>query len=933
MVKNTVALPELLERAKTVQDVLLCHKQLSRDAALRCGVATIRHRALERSELITDHLSLWAQPFGAHEDLPTRLKNILKEYSESAPDMVKEVLQNADDAGAGLVHFVWDRRQHPAKATFSEKWNILQGPALCIYNDRPFQEHDIEGIQRLGVGGKQGRQDVTGKYGLGFNTVYHFTDCPAFLTADSTLCVSDPHLYYMPTATTAKPGSMFAVDTDFKKNFPDIYDTFLPSFFNLKQGVLFRLPLRTAAEAAKSRVSDMVVRDQDLKDMEETLAKEGEDLVLFLRHVNTIIFSEIPPAGKELVQKLRVSTKVTEEDAKLRQDFQARLSKAVDGNSPTSFSYTMKVKNSMAKTTSLWRVVAQIGVQGGAEESPVLKWLPYGAVAARLEPLNRVTGRAFCTLPLPLITGLPVHINANFSVDAARCSLHWDKGGTEATWNDFLLRRLVAPLYCYFLTRQWKALEPEKLQYRSLKLCQQHLDLHLLQFFPVTKRVLPVFQGMVREVYKHISHARLPLVPVYHRKSSDTVRITWASPGGSDMLTEPYFLKEKSQPEVQEVLQQLNMKLVPAFTHLQQIREEFVEAQVNAVVLGPASLRCFLKALALPVPCRLAETPLRTPESCFYLLQYLTGWNRHSQGTHREGDKADLEGLPLLATEDGLLNAFSIHHPVFKNSFAHLFPKHSHRFAQNCIPEWIPPCFVKELDLPEATPLIQEALGQLEWTREGENWLKELWTFFDRMVPSRTSEVDMESFVNHLQNMAVLPTQGSKTDSKHLLPLSSLSKVLFECHSEVEKVLHKLGIPVLQQSLLPWRFAYCCLKPRALQVTDPRAVVAHLADTRADLCWGDLGEQDVSALLRFVQQGELDSRALEQLQYLPLFQKFGGGLRSCGSLPQGAVTLQTVPASALECPNPVRLGQRHAASHTKPAPPMAGQAFEVGVHR
>ncbi|XP_059718464.1 sacsin-like [Haemorhous mexicanus] len=858
------------------RDVLLCHKQLSREAALHCGVVTTRHRALERSELNSYHLSLWAQPFGAHEDLPTRLKNILKEYSESAPDLVKEVLQNADDAGAGLLHFVWDRRQHPVKATFSEKWNILQGPALCIYNDRPFQEQDIEGIQQLGVGGKQDRQDVTGKYGLGFNTVYHFTDCPAFLTGDNTLCVSDPHLYYMPTATTEKPGSMFAVNTDFKQNFPDIYDTFLPSFFNLKQGVLFRLPLRTAAEAAKSRVSDMVVRDQDLKNMEETLAKEGEDLVLFLRHVHTIIFSEIPPDGKKLVEKLRITTELTEDDAKLRRDFQARLSQAMDGNSPTPLSYTMKVKNSRAKTTSLWRVISQIGVQGGAEESPVLKWLPYGAVAARLEPLNQVTGRAFCTLPLPLFTGLPVHINANFSVDAARCRVHWDKGGTEAAWNGFLLRRLVVPLYCYFLTSQWKALEPEKLQNWSLNLCQQHLDSHLFQFFPVMKRVsLPMFQDMVREVYKHLSHARLPLVPVFHRRSLCKVTISWASPGGGDMLTEPYFLEEMPQTKVQKVLEQLNMKLVPPFPHLQQIREEFIEAQVNALVLGPASLRCFLKALALPVPCRLAETPLRTPESCSDLLQYLTGWN--SQGTHNDGDRADLEGLPLLATEDGLLNAFSIHHPVFKNSFAHLFPKHSHRFAQKCVPAWIPPCFVKELDLPQATPLIQEALGQWEWTTEGEEWLKGLWTFFESVVPSRKSEVAMDSFINHLQNMAVLPIQGSKTGSKHLLPLSSLSRVLFQCYSEVEEVLHKLGIPVLQQSLLPRSFAHRCLKPRVLQVTDPRAVLAHLADRRADLCWGDLGEQDVSALLRFVQQGKLDSRALEQLQHLPLFQKFGGG--------------------------------------------------------
>ncbi|KFQ33343.1 Sacsin, partial [Mesitornis unicolor] len=275
------------------RDVHLCHEQLSRATALHCRVPTTRHWALERSRLLTADLSLWAQPFGAHEDLPTRLKNILGEYPVSARDIVTELLQNADDAGAGLVHFVWDRQQHPTDATFSENWNFLQGPALCIYNDSPFQQQDIEGIQRLGVGGKQGRQDVTGKFGLGFNTVFHFTNCPAFLTGDSALCVFDPHLYYVPGATAESPGGMFAVNPEFKKTFPDIYGTFLPSFFNLNQGVLFRLPLRTAAEAAFSRVSDLVVRDQDLMDMERVLAEGGEDLVLFLRHVRTVVFSEI----------------------------------------------------------------------------------------------------------------------------------------------------------------------------------------------------------------------------------------------------------------------------------------------------------------------------------------------------------------------------------------------------------------------------------------------------------------------------------------------------------------------------------------------------------------------------------------------------------------------------------------------------------------
>ncbi|XP_010127979.1 PREDICTED: sacsin-like, partial [Chlamydotis macqueenii] len=857
------------------RDVVLCHEWLSRAAALHCGVPTTRHWALERSRLPTADLSLWVQPFGAHEDLPTRLKNILSEYPAVARDTVKELLQNADDAGAGLMHFVWDRRQHPTDATFNTNWNFLQGPALCIYNDSPFQQQDIEGIQRLGLGGKQGRQDVTGKYGLGFSTVFHFTDCPAFLTGDSALCVFDPHLCYVPGATTESPGGMFAVNSYFKRTFQDIYGTFLPSFFNLSQGVLFRLPLRTAAGANISRVSDMVVRDEDVMAMETLLAEEGESLVLFLRHLHTVVFSEIPPDGEQMLERLRVTTELTDGDAELRRSFQARLSQAVEGNSPTSVSYIMTVKTSKARASTKWRVISQMGVQEGAEESPVPGQLPYGAVAACLKPLDldKVTGKAFCTLPLPLTTGLPVHINANFSVEVARCNLRQDSGNTEAAWNGFLLRHLVAPLYCAFLTRHRRALGPEGLQFKSLEDCQKYLASHYLRFFPAVKKVLPVFEDLVRDVYRRLSDARLPVVPVYHVKPPDsTVTITWACPGGEDVLTEPYFLKLRPEPALQEVLQRLNMNLVPAFTHLRQIYKEFIQAHVKAVALRPASLRHFLKALALPVPCKLAETPLRTPQSCSVLLRHCLEPGNVA--------KKELEGLPLLATQDGYLNALSIHHPVFCNSFAHLFPYHCHRFAHKFISDLTLPCFVKKLDLPEATPLIREALAQLNWTAEGEKWLKELWKFFSTVVYTATKderelEADMTSFISHLQDVAVLPVRRNQTDSKHLLPLSSLPNVLFECDTDVARVLHKLGVPVLQRSLLPLDFACHCVKTRALQATEPKAVLAQLADTRAHLRWSDLNERDVAALLYFVQ-GKLDQWATGKLRLLPLFREYGG---------------------------------------------------------
>ncbi|XP_068768241.1 sacsin-like isoform X2 [Struthio camelus] len=858
---------------------MLCHEQLAWATALRCGVPTTRHQALEKSRLLTANLSLWAQPFGAREDLPTRLKNILGEYPASTRDVVMELLQNADDAGAGTVHFVWDRRQHPVDATFSEAWNTLQGPALCIYNDSPLQQQDIEGIQRLGVGGKQGRQDVTGKFGLGFNTVFHLTDCPAFLTGDSALCVFDPHLTYVPGATTESPGGMFAVNPEFKRTFPDVYGTFLPSLFDLSQGVLFRLPLRTAAGATSSKVSGMVVRDQDLVAMQTTLVEEGGDLVLFLRHLHTVIFSEIPMDGGPLVKRLQVAIELAEEDAELRRGFQARLSHAVDGDGPISVSYIMKVKTSKATASTVWRVTAQIGVQKGAEESPVPGRMPYGAVAACLKPLalENPMGKAFCTLPLPLTTGLPVHINANFSVDAARRGFHQDPGSTEAAWNGFLLRCLVAPVYCTFLTKQWRALGPEQLQFSSLNVCQQHLTPCYLRFFPaVTNSVPPTWHELVRDIYRHLSHTRLPLVPVCHVKLPDTmVTMAWASPGGRDALTEPYFLEREPESPLRDVLQHLDMNLVPAFAHLWQIYQELRAAGVAAVALQPASLRCFLKALALPLPCLLAETPLRTPKSCSILLQHCL--------EPTEDVRTELEGLPLLAMQDGCLRALSTHQPVLCSSFAYLFPHHSHSFANSLVAVMAPPGFVQDLGLPEATPLIQEALGQLDWTTEGQKWLKGLWDFFDAVIYKATQankeklEAAMNAFIDHLQDAVLLPVQRHDKDSKcTLVPLSSLPNVLYDCDRDVAKVLHKLGIPVLQKFLLPFHFAYHCLKPRALQATKPTAVLAWLANTVADLCWRDLEAFEVTVLLRFFTQERLDWQALEHLRHLPLFQNHSG---------------------------------------------------------
>ena len=41
-----------------------------------------------------------------------------------------------------------------------------------------FEEQDLESILAIGDGKKKGNVTKTGQFGLGFNSVYHITDCP-----------------------------------------------------------------------------------------------------------------------------------------------------------------------------------------------------------------------------------------------------------------------------------------------------------------------------------------------------------------------------------------------------------------------------------------------------------------------------------------------------------------------------------------------------------------------------------------------------------------------------------------------------------------------------------------------------------------------------------------------------------------------------------
>ena len=73
------------------------------------------------------------------------------------------------------MKFYLDNRKHGTTSLVDPKLAPFQGPALLAYNDELFTDDDWEGIQNLHCSVKAEDPFKVGKFGIGFNSVYHIT--------------------------------------------------------------------------------------------------------------------------------------------------------------------------------------------------------------------------------------------------------------------------------------------------------------------------------------------------------------------------------------------------------------------------------------------------------------------------------------------------------------------------------------------------------------------------------------------------------------------------------------------------------------------------------------------------------------------------------------------------------------------------------------
>ena len=101
--------------------------------------------------------------------------NLRDRYKSGFP-VLKEIIQNADDAGAAAEAIQLDFGLSPGIPDAAHP--LLAGPALYFLNNGHFTRADSVAIRSFGLNRKAAEQSSIGKFGLGMKSVFHF--CEAF---------------------------------------------------------------------------------------------------------------------------------------------------------------------------------------------------------------------------------------------------------------------------------------------------------------------------------------------------------------------------------------------------------------------------------------------------------------------------------------------------------------------------------------------------------------------------------------------------------------------------------------------------------------------------------------------------------------------------------------------------------------------------------
>ena len=464
------------------------HKNFSGHVARKLGIPSALDSILHK---ISDDSFFDDSAYGQQEDLCDRINSLLDKYPSDS-SIFKEFIQNAEDAEASEIVFILDHRELHAKDgelfSKSEKWSSLHKcPSLLIYNNKTMTEKDLIGITKLGRGSKQDSLESIGRFGVGFNVAYHITDCPMFVSygpggVPENFCVLDPTCQYAPRATKRAPGQRWKLkdqkqyveqfhkqlslflDTKLFQKFQSFSDKCMTGLEECSNGcVVFRLPLTKSGNLSSKLLPASTMSADKLKSLLESLSIDAHVMPLFIQNIKCISAFEISKDG-ECSHFFTTTVHIDRRSTKNKEIFSDKVKKSLGTGSADVASFNAVYQKTIevtvvcehmnkTKTEDEWLIAEQFGSTEMPQEileAGILAGLtPLGGVAIQVNYSKILKDcKIFCSLPLPLKSYLPLHVNGHFWVDDSRKHLETGANNSPLSkWNECLTTTVISSAY------------------------------------------------------------------------------------------------------------------------------------------------------------------------------------------------------------------------------------------------------------------------------------------------------------------------------------------------------------------------------------------------------------------------------------------------------------------------------------------------------